>query len=114
MPLNTQLPQPKRLKDAEGLPPSLRAEIGRQRRDQRDDGGCDPALRLDLSERRVLRARGHAAARIHWNVNLISSRDRVTSSVQHHHLGREPGDDQVLPAGCKNRGARRLVQEGAG
>jgi hypothetical protein len=34
--------------------------------------------------------------------------------VQHHRLGREAGDDQMLPAGCGYRGAGRFIQERAG
>src|SRR5262249_42290491 len=56
------LHQPKRLKHAQGLSAGISIEIGRQRRDQRDHGGCDPAPRLDLSKRRVFRAGRHAAA----------------------------------------------------
>jgi hypothetical protein len=56
---------------------------------------------------------GHAAARIHWHMNLIACRDRVTSSMQHEHLGREPADDQVLPTGFSDGCARGLVQKGA-
>jgi hypothetical protein len=47
------------------------------------------------------------------SMNLIACRDRVTSSMQHEHLGREPADDQVLPTGFSDGCARGLVQKGA-
>ena len=105
-----ELCQPEQLKNLEGLPAEVRANIGHHGRDQRDDGRRDPAGRLDLSERRVLCTGRHAAARIHRHLGPVTSGDRVADAVQHHHLGREAGDDQMLPTGCGYRGAGRFIQ----
>jgi hypothetical protein len=43
----------------------------------------------------------------------VTGRERVADRVQHHHLGRDAGDDQILPASCGNRGVRRFVQQRA-